>query len=765
MPDVTAATHTSHWGAYTAQVRDGELVGVAPHPDDPLPSPLLGNIVSANGAARVAHPTVRRGWLEDGPGPDRRRGADAWVTVSWEEVLDRTAEELGRVIGDHGNAAVFSGSYGWASAGRFNHAQSQLRRFYGLLGGSTTSEGTYSNAAAEVTLRRVVGSAEEVWRGATSWDVVARETDLLVAFGGLPLKNLSVVPGGVTRHRLGEQLAAGTRRGMRVVLLAPIDDDVHDGVRPERIRMRPATDTAVMLALCETLVEQDLHDRAFLDRCCAGTERFLAYLAGEDDGVAKTPEWAEGLSGVPAATLRDLARRMAACRTMITTTWSLQRAEHGEQPVWASIALAAMLGQIGLPGGGFGNGYGSMGDVGTEIPTVRVPALPKRVDETTSSIPVARVSDMLLHPGEPYEFDGERRTYPHARVVHWAGGNPFHHHQDLNRLRRALQRADTVIVQDPYWTGMARHADVVLPVTTSLERDDIAAGRNDPYVIAMRQAVAPFGEARSDPAVLAGLAQRLGVGEAFTEGRDERAWIEHLYAGLVARLTRAGHDAPSFDEFWERGSLELPAPDGDQVLFADFRADPDAHPLRTPSGRIELYSETVAAFGYDDAPGHAAWLEPAEWHGSPRAERFPLLLIANNPARRLHSQHDHGAHSQDGKVQGREPVRLHPDDAAARGIAAGDVVRVFNDRGACLAGVVLDDALSPGVAQLSTGAWYDPDEPTAEAPLCVHGNVNVLTPDRGTSRLAQGCTGQHALVEVERHAGPVPPVRAYETPA
>jgi biotin/methionine sulfoxide reductase len=764
MTDVPFASHASHWGAYTAEIRDDRLVAVTPHRDDPLPSELLGNIVSGNGRARVTRPMARRGWLEDGPGADRRRGADEWVALSWDEALDRTADELRRVLREHGNDAVYAGSYGWASAGRFHHAQSQLRRFYGLLGGSTISEGTYSNAAAEVTLRRVVGSADEVWRTATSWDVIARHTDLLVAFGGLPVKNLSVIPGGVTRHTLGDHLAAGTRRGMGIVLVSPIDDEVHPGLRSERLRVRPATDTAIMLALCQALVAEDLHDRAFIDRCCAGADRFLAYLDGADDGVPKTPEWAQEISGVPAAQLRDLARRMASGRTMVTTTWSLQRAEHGEQPVWASIALAALLGQIGLPGGGFGNGYGSMADVGTDITAVRVPALPAALGTTRSSIPVARVADMLLHPGEPYEFDGERRTYPHARIVHWTGGNPFHHHQDLNRLRRALRRADTVIVHEPYWTAMARHGDVVFPATTTLERDDIAAGRNDGWAIAMQRAVDPPGEARSDHAIFAGLADRLGVGDAFTEGRSERAWLAHLYEGLAHRLARSGVTPPPFDEFWAAGSIPLPGRDDDQVLFADFRADPEAHPLRTPSGRIELRSETVAGFGYDDAPGHAAWLEPVEWLGSPRAARFPVHLIANNPARRLHSQLDHGEHSQAGKVQGREPIHLHPDDAAARSIAGGDVVRVFNDRGACLAGAVLDDALLPGVAQLSTGAWYDPLDPAQEAPLCVHGNVNVLTADRGTSRLAQGCTGQHVLVEIEPYDGPLPPIRAYEAP-
>ena len=761
---VAHASHTSHWGAYSAVVDGGRLVDVTPHRADPLPSPLLGNIVSGNARARVLRPAIRRGWLEDGPGPDRRRGSDTWVEVGWDEALDRVAAELRRVIDEHGNEAVYAGSYGWASAGRFHHPQSQLRRFYGLLGGATTSVGTYSNHAAEVALKHVVGDAEAVWRGATSWEVVARDTDLLVSFGGLPAKNVAVIPGGVTRHTIPGLLAEGRRRGMEVVAVSPIADDVEPELGAEWLPIRPGTDVAAMLALCHVLVEEDLHDPAFLASHCAGADRFLAYVTGEADGLPKTPEWAEGISGIPAETLRALARRMAAGRTMVTTTWSLQRTEHGEQPVWASIALAALLGQIGLPGGGFGNGYGSLADIGAEMTGVRVPALAARIDPTGSAIPVARVADMLLGPGEPYDFDGERRAYPDVRFVHWAGGNPFHHHQDINRLRRAFARTGTVLVQEPHWTGMARHADVVLPASTTLEREDIAAGRNDGWAIAMHRAVEPPGEARSDHAILAGIAERLGHGEQFTEGRGERAWLADLYDRLAARLRKHGVDPPSFDAFWAEGSLELPRRDGEQVLLADFRADPEAHPLRTPSGRIELHSETVAAFGYDDAPGHAAWLQPVEWLGGPRAAEFPLHLIANNPARRLHSQLDHGDHSRAGKVAGREPIRLHPEDAAARGITAGDVVRVFNDRGACLAGAVLDAALAPGVAQLSTGAWYDPLDPEDERSLCVHGNVNVLTADRGTSRLAQGCTGQHVLVEVARHEGAVPPVRAYEAP-
>jgi biotin/methionine sulfoxide reductase len=220
---------------------------------------------------------------------------------------------------------------------------------------------------------------------------------------------------------------------------------------------------------------------------------------------------------------------------------------------------------------------------------------------------------------------------------------------------------------------------------------------------------------------------------------------------------------PDFDQFWADGNLSLPVESG-LTLLADFRADPQAHPLATPSGRIEIFSHDIDGFGYADCAGHPRWYDPVEWLGGPRAETFPLHLIANQPATRLHSQLDGGAVSQGAKIQGREPIRMHPSDAAQRGLASGDVVRVFNDRGSCLAGVVVDEALRPRVVQLATGAWYDPLDPEDPDSMCVHGNPNVLTDDIGTSSLARGCTGAAVLVQVEKFDGPLPPVRAHEPP-
>jgi biotin/methionine sulfoxide reductase len=758
--------HTSHWGAFAAEVADGTVVAVHPHRDDPDPSPLLANIVgSVRHRARIAQPMIRAGWLDHGPGPSPRRGAEPFVPVSWATANDLLARELRRVYTEHGGPGVYGGSYGWSSAGRFHHAQSQLRRFLNCLGGYVSSAHTYSTGALTVIMPHVVGSTRGVLDRATAWSVIERHTELFVCFGGIPLKNTMVTPGGASRHPVRDHLRAAKARGAQFVLLSPLRDDLPAFVDSEWLPVVPGTDVAVMLALAHTLVAEGLHDRAFLARYCVGFDRFEGYLLGGEDGCPKTPDWAERLTGIPAGTIRALARRMAGQRTLINVNWSLQRAEHGEQAPWMAVTLAAMLGQIGRPGGGFGQGYGSMGYVGQAPQRVRPPALPQGQNAVRAFIPVARIADMLLHPGAPFDFDGERRVYPEIHLVYWCGGNPFHHHQHLSRFRRALARPDTIVVHDPFWTPMARHADIVLPATMTLERNDIGGSPNDASLIAMHQAVPPYGEARSDFAIFGDLAAALGVGERFTEGRDEMAWLHHLYDGWRAKVADAGgRTLPSFDEFWAAGVLDVPDADTDLVLLEEFRADPERAPLTTPSGRIEIFSATIDKFGYADCPGHPVWLEPAEWLGAALTARYPLQLIANNPTTRLHSQLDVGALSQSAKVRGREPIRLHPSDAAARGIRSGDVVRVFNDRGSCLAGAIVTDAVRPAVVQLATGAWYDPLDPADPDAMCVHGNPNVLTFDRGTSKLAQGCAGQHALVEVERWTGPLPPIRAYEPP-
>jgi biotin/methionine sulfoxide reductase len=757
----------THWGSFVAVVDSGRLVRIEPRHDDPAPSPIgPGMVTAADDSARVVRPAVRRGWLNGEPrAPGAARGADAFVEVSWDQAITLVSEELRRVRAQHGNSAVFGGSYGWASAGRFHNAQGQLHRFLALGGGYTDSRNTYSTAALEVILPHVIGGHPWSYQSRMPmWDAIAGNCELVVAFGGLALKNSQINPGGLVKHRTQELLRQCRAAGVRFVNISPLRSDVAGFVDAEWLPVIPGTDTAAMLGIAHTMLVNGWHDEDFLRRCCTGFDRFAAYLTGELDGVRKDAAWAAKITGIGRDVLVDLARRLTARRSLIMVNYAVQRGDHGEQPVWMSVVLAAMAGSMGRPGCGWGTGYATMDATGVAEDRAFVASIPEVANPVPDFIPVARIADTLLRPGEVIDYDGRRLTLPELRLIYWCGGNPFHHHQDLHRLTRAWQVPDTVVVHEAWWNTTAKFADIVLPVATSLERDDFAAGFSDPHLVAMPKVREPAGESRTDHAIFAALAARLGFERGFTESRSEIEWVRHLYEQTRDKL---GDDAalPGFDDFWRSSTAELPASTGPYPgSFEALRADPRRFPLTTPSGRIEIFSEEIDSFGYDDCAGHPKWFEPAEWLRADLSDRFPLHLISNQPASRLHSQYDNGGHSLGSKIRGREPVTINPSDAASRGIESGMIVRVYNDRGSCLAGVVLSGDVMPGVVQLSTGAWWDPVQPGQSGTLDRHGNPNVLTADRPCSRLSQGPSALSALVDVERYDGPLPEVLAFAPP-
>ena len=757
---------SSHWGSYRVESEGGRPVALHSFEEDIDPSKIGNGILDVlEGPTRITQPMVSKSWYQHGPGSAaEKRGSDSFVAVSWDEAYRLVAKELARVREQKGNESIYGGSYGWASAGRFHHAQSQLHRFLNCIGGYTRSVNSYSLAAGEVIVPHVLGAFMSLMYRQTDWQSVVENTELLVAFGGMPLSNSQISSGGLGRHRTREALLQASQAGVQFVNVSPIKTDVLEALNAQWLAPRPSTDVALLLAIAHTLVVEGLSDTDFLERYTVGSKEFEAYLLGHSDGIQKNAQWAESITEIPAEQITSLARKMANSKTMISVSWSLTRQDHGEQPYWAAIAVASMLGQIGLPGTGITFGYGATNGVGLEKPIVPYLAFPQGKNPVKSFIPVSRISDMLLQPGESFDYNGQTGTYPDIKLVYWAGGNPFHHHQDLSKLLTAWQKPDTVIVHDWCWNALTKHADIVLPCTTTLERTDIAMGPRDPYIIVMEQVSPAIGQAKNDYDIFSGIAKALGVEKSFTENRTSEQWQEWLYNGSVESAGKCGVKLPSLTELREKKWHKLEEPAEPNVIFSEFRRDPAQHPLPTPSGKIELHSSTIRSFNYDDCVAHPAWYEPQEWLGSTNKD-YPLHLISNQPHNKLHSQLDHGSVSRASKIKGREPVTINSFDAEARKIKAGDVVRLFNTRGACLAAANISDNIRRGVLQISTGAWMDLVAQDDGSLLCVHGNPNLLTLDKGTSKLAQGPTAHSCLVQIECFVGELPSITAFLPPA
>ena len=711
---------------------------------------------------RIARPAIREGWRE-GKAAHRHRPLPRSVLGRSAGRGRRRTRAGARAYSAH--TAILGGSYGWSSAGRVHHARTLVRRFLFLGGGCVDQVGNYSFGAAQFLLPRIIGTFAPARRPGHGL-VFDRQTHPAHHRLRRPgdSRTRQVTSGGAGAHTLESWLRRAKDAGIEFVSISPLKSDAPDFLGAQWIPIRPNTDTAMMLAMAHTLLSEKRHDASFVERYCTGFEAFRRYLLGLDDSMPKDAQWAEAITGVAADTIRELARRAAATRSMITCAWSLQRAHHGEQPYWAASCWRRCWAASACPAAALRSATARPMASARRVSMWRGLRSRCRSIRRAPSIPVARIADMLLHPGESYEFNGRRDNYPDIQLVYWAGGNPFHHHQDLNRLQRAWQKPETVIVHESWWTPTARHADIVLPATTTLERNDVGGSSRDPFILAMHRAIDPVGDARNDFDIFRALARRLGYETSFTE-RPRRDGLVPMGLRPGARRARRPKASPfpASSNSGPKASSRLPPPERDYVLFEDFRRDPERHPLKTPSGRIEIVSDDVRRLRLRRT---ARRIRPGcrrrSGCGSASAQRWPIHLVTHQPASRLHSQMDPGSVSRGQKVNGREPIRINPPDATRRGIRDGDIVRVFNARGACLAGAVVDPDVMPGVVVMATGAWFDPSD-TAGAPER-HGNPNVLTLDIGTSPLAQGTSALTALVEIERWDAPAPAVRAFAPP-
>ncbi|MGL5700636.1 MAG: molybdopterin-dependent oxidoreductase, partial [Kluyvera sp.] len=389
---------------------------------------------------RIRYPMVRKGFLASPDNPQGIRGQDEFVRVSWDDALALIDQQHRRIRESYGPASIFAGSYGWRSNGVLHKAATLLQRYMSLTGGYTGHLGDYSTGAAQAIMPHVVGG-NEVYQQQTSWPMVLEHTDVVVLWSANPLNTLKISWNASDEQGLPyfEQLR---QSGKRLICIDPMRSETVDffGDAIEWIAPHMGTDVAMMLGIAHTLLVNNWHDADFLARYTTGFPIFADYLQGKTDGEAKTAEWASAICGVNAAKIRELAAVFQQNTTMLMSGWGMQLQQFGEQKHWMLVMLAAMLGQIGTPGGGFGLSY-HFANGGN--PTRRSAVLASMQGTVTGGvdavdkIPVARIVEALENPGAPYQHNGMDRHFPDIRLVWWAGGANFTHHQDTNRLIRA----------------------------------------------------------------------------------------------------------------------------------------------------------------------------------------------------------------------------------------------------------------------------------------------------------------------------------------
>ncbi|WP_337163148.1 trimethylamine-N-oxide reductase TorA [Vibrio fluvialis] len=772
----------SHWGAFRAQIYGGKVQAIKPLETDKHPTEMLNGIKGIiYSPSRVRYPMVRLDWLKKHKYSAETRGNNRFIRVTWDEAIDLFYRELERVQKQYGPWALHAGQTGWNQTGAFHNCTAMMQRAVGMHGNYITKVGDYSTGAGQTIMPYVLGSTE-VYAQGTSWTEILEHSDNIILWANDPVKNLQVGWNCETHQSFGylDQLKEKIAKGeVNVVSVDPVKNKTQRFLQNDHLYINPQTDVAFMLAVAHVLYTEDLYDKKFINTYCLGFDDFIQYVLGNTkDKIERTPEWAAKICGVTPESIRDFARMLVKGRTQLLFGWCIQRQEHGEQPYWMGAVLAAMIGQIGLPGGGisYGHHYSGIGVPSTGF--AGPGGFPRNLDQGAKpkwdnndfngysrTIPVARWIDAILEPGKKINHNGNTVTLPGFKMMVISGNNPWHHHQDRNKMKRAFQKLETVVTIDFNWTATCRFSDIVLPACTQWERNDIDSygSYSGKGLIAMHRLVDPMFQSRTDFEIMTELTRRFGRHEEFTRGMDEMEWVRSLYNDCK-KANEGKFEMPEFDEFWEQSVLEF-GEGKPWVRHADFRKDPEINALGTPSGFIEITSRKIGRYGYEHCQEHPMWFEKTERsHGGPGSDKYPFWLQSCHPDKRLHSQMcESEAFRATYAVQGREPVYINPMDAKAKGIKAGDLVRVFNGRGQLLAGAVLSDSYPRGVIRIEEGAWYGPLS-EKEGAICTYGDPNTLTLDLGTSELAQATSANTCIVDFEKFTGKVPPVTSFGGP-
>ncbi len=763
-------------------VRDGRITRIDTdnRPGDEIADPQLR--ACARGRAYLRR-QYHRDRLQQPLKRSGARGEDHFEPISWDEALDTVASQLQRVKDAHGNSALFV-PYGTGGYGQLS-GSGAARRLLNTFGGCLGIYNSYSWGATNIATPYVYGTRRT---GNDRQDWLNSRYILMWGWNPAEMRD------GTNSDFL---LRAAHENGARVVNIDPRMSMSAVSLADEWIPIRPGTDTAMMSAMAYVIVTENLHDEDFIRRCCVGFdtsqmppgyegttsesaagESYRDYLLGTHDGVVKTPRWAEGISAVPAATIERIAREYATVKpAVLYQGYGMQRRAYGEQVVRAGAALAAITGNVGVPGG-WASGLGSPSGpgpfwslmptgenpVGAEIPCflwteavlhgkgmgaehgVRFfdPAVGSAGGRPVDAPPIPPTGTTPQPGGPP-----ARRLHNDIKLIYAVASNALiNQHANINRTASILRdesKVEFVVVQDQFLTSSARFADIVLPVCTQFETWGLADGWKFGHeVLLMPKVVEPLAGTRSDYRICSELAERLGCGDVYTEGRDERGWVEWLLAEYRRRWLP---QLPSLDEMLasNQGVYSVPV-EKPGVAFADFRADPEGRPLDTPSGKIEIFSARLYEMNRpDEIPAVPKYIREWESPFGPEAKLHPLQALGHHSLHRVHSTHDNVDWLEEAFPQ---VVFINPLDARERGLADGDLARVFNDRGETILPCQVTDRIMPGVVDIPEGGWWTPDAIGVD----LRGSINVLSSERWTP-LAFGSAQHTIMVQVAKAYG------------
>ena len=686
-----------------------------------------------------------------------KRGSGEFERISWEEAYDTIANELKRIVETYGNESVYvqyaTGTLGGVIAKSWPPGASPIARLMNCYGGYLNQYGTYSAAQIEVALPYTFGGGWVV--GNSIRDVV--NSRLVVLFGNNPAETR--MSGGGVIYDLQQSKRDGNAR---VIVIDPRYCDTSVTAADEWIPIRPGTDAALVNGLAYVMITEGLHDQEFLDKYCVGFDEqhmpegipannsYKAYILGQGpDRTPKTPRWAADITGIPAETIIRLAREIAQTKpAYITQGWGSQRHANGEQSCRAISMLPILTGNVGIKGGNTGAREGGFGIGFTRFPTLTNPV--------ATSIPVFLWTDAIERGTEMTALrDGirgkDKLDVPIKFIWNYAGNTMINQHSDINRTLKLLEDdtlCEMIVVIENHMTSSAKVADILLPDLTNLEQNDVATqgtSGNMGYVIFASKAIEPMFECRSVYEMCTEIARRLGVEQDFTEGRTQDEWLRHL----VEQTRENNPDFPDFDSFREMGIYKIENPGEPFIAYKSFREDPEANPLSTPTGKIEIFSERLWDIGrtWELPEGDVITALPQytptwEDHADTLKSKFPLQMIGHHYKQRTHSTYGNVEWLEEAAPQ---EVWINPLDARARGIKLGDFVRVFNDRGETVLPAKVTRRILPGVISIPQGAWYKPDDRGVDR----GGSVNVLTSWR-PSPLAKGNPQHTNLVQVER---------------